>query len=133
MFLVSVTPLHFGTPLPTFASFNIMCTLYCARFLRYVSWRRLHLATPFSSWRRLLLATRMLGDACRLFRIFVFYLLTPWPCTSSGKKIKTEAKLFLNFSFFYLGDLVKKPPRGKKSVPYNKNFTWLFTYTVQLK
>jgi len=41
--------------------------------------------------------------------------------------MKTEANLFLNFSFFYLGDLVKKPLRGKKSVPYNKIVTWLLT------
>jgi len=47
--------------------------------------------------------------------------------------MKTEANLFLNFSFFYLGDLVKKPPKGKKSVPSNKIVTWLFTYIVQLK
>ena len=38
---------------------------YCARFLRYVSWQRLRLATPLS-WRRVRLATRMFGDGAFL-------------------------------------------------------------------
>ena len=48
--------------------------------------------------------------------------------TSNGKKIKTknQGKVFLELLFsFYLGDLVKKPPKGKKSVPFNKIVTWL--------
>jgi len=48
----------------------------------------------------------------------------------TGKKIKTtnQGKVFLELLFsFYLGDLVKKPPKGKKSVPFNKIVTWLLT------
>ena len=90
--LISVTLLHFCTLSSTFASFNILCVFPSLCFL----------ATP-TSGDAPFLATRMLGDACRLLRIFVFYLFTPWSCTSSGKKIKTEAKLFLNFSFFLFG------------------------------
>jgi len=50
--------------------------------------------------------------------------------TSNGKKIKTEtiSKVFLELLFLlYLGDLVKKPPKGKKSVPFNKIVTWPLT------
>jgi len=84
------------------------------------SWRRLLLATP-SSWRRLLLGDAfpwrrfLLGDACRRFE---------------RKRIKTknQGKVFLESSFFfYSGDLIKKPPKGKKSVPFNKIVTWLLT------
>jgi len=142
--LISVTPLlHLCALSSTFASSNILCAFPPLCFL----------ATPVSGdtpfpatrtlgdtyvGRRSLLVMRTLGDAYawrRLSppRVFVFYLFTPWSCTSSGKKIKTEARFFLNFFSFYLGDLVKKPPRGKKSVPYNKIVTWLLTYIIQLK
>ena len=116
MFLLSATPLHFCTPSPAFASFNILSTLPLLCLLGdALPWRRFLLATPVAYFES------------------VFHLFSPWPCASSGKKMKTEANLFLNFFFFYLGDLVKKPPRGKKSVPYDKIVTWLFTYIVQLK
>jgi len=132
MFLLPVTPLQFCTPSPAFASFNILSTLPLLCLLGdALPWRRFLLATPASgdacSWRRVCLATPV------AYFESVFHLFSPWPCAWSGKKMKTEANLFLNFFFFYLGDLVKKPPRGKKSVPYNKIVTWLFTYIVQLK
>jgi len=87
-------------------------------------WRRPFLGDAYS-WRRICWATPPSS--------FVFYLFTPWYLHFEWKEDKTEARFFLNFFFFYLGDLVKKPPRGKKSVPYNKIVTWLFTYIIQLK
>jgi len=74
------------------------------------------------SWRRLLL-----GDAFYLGG--AFFLATP-VAASNGKKIKTknQGKVFLELLFFfYLGDLVKKSPKGKKSVPFNKIVTLLLT------
>jgi len=89
------------------------------------SWRRFgdtfFLATP-SSWRR-----HLLGDAFYLGG--AFFLAMP-VAASNGKTIKTknQGKVFLELLFFfYLGDLVKKPPKGKKSVPFNKIVTWLLT------
>ena len=107
--LISVTPLLYICALSSaFTSSNILCAFPPLCFL----------ATPMSGdapflamrtlgdayvWRR-----RLLGDAYvrrRLspLRVFVFYLFTPWSCTSSGKKVKTEARFFLNFFFFLFG------------------------------
>ena len=70
-------------------------------------------------WRRVCLATRMFGDAYvwrRLssLRVFVLYLFTPWSYTSSGKKIKTEARFFLNFFSFIWVTSLKNPEREKE-------------------
>jgi len=77
-----------------------------------LSWRRLTLATPYLgdalSWRRLTLATPYLGD------VFVFLIFDP---RSYEREKKTRIGISLNFSFLYLGDLVKKPPGGKKVSP----------------
>ena len=80
------------------------------------SWRRL------LSWRRFLLATPS-------FLATPPFLATP-VAASNGKKIKTKNQgkvLFELLFFFYSGDLIKKPPKGKKSVPFNKIVTWLLT------
>jgi len=72
-------------------------------------------------------ATPPLGDA--FFLATPSFLATP-VAASNGKRIKTknQGKVFLESSFFfYSGDLIKKPPKGKKSVPFNKIVTWLLT------
>ena len=115
--LVYVTPFYFCTRLSyTVRIFSVM-------FLGDAyAW-----ATPST------LATPSLGDAFFVGDAFfpgdAFFLATP-VATSNGKKIKTknQGKVFLELLFsFYLGDLVKKPPKGKKSVPFNKTVTWLLT------
>ena len=106
------------------------------------SWRRFLLATlslgDAFSWRRLLLATPSLGDAFFLGDAFSWrrlllatpsFLVTPI-AASNGEKIKTknQGKVFLKLVFFlYLGDLIKKPRKGKKSIPFNKTVTSLLT------
>ena len=67
---------------------------------RLLSWRHLDLGDTF-----------FLGDASHYFK---------------RRKIKAEnqGSSFSQTGFtFYLGDLIKKPPRGKKSVPFNYNVT----------
>ena len=67
-----------------------------------------------------------LGDALPWWRLF---LATP-VTASNGQKIKAknQGKVFLKLVlFFYLGDLIKKPRKGKKSVPFYKIVTLLLT------
>ena len=68
-----------------------------------------------------------------------FFLATPsllaTPlATSNGEKIKTEnqGKVFSQTCFSFIWLLIKKPRKGKKSVPFNKTVTQLL-YISQLK
>ena len=86
------------------------------------AWRRLLLATPHlgdaSPWRllvwvRLILATPLLGHSLNLCLLFLNL------CSYIVWEGKTETKLYLNFFFFYLGDLIKTPEREKECPLYN--------------
>ena len=112
---------YFCTLSSAFASSNMLCALRPLCFFATPTFGD----PPF-------LATHTLGDACRHFESLSFISL-PLDLTPQVGKDKNRGKVFLELLFFYLGDLVKKPPRGKKSVPYDKIVTWLFTYIIQLK
>jgi len=60
-----------------------------------------------------------LGDALPWRRLIFVFVSLIFDLRSYERK-KTKVGISLNFSFLYLGDLVKKPPGGKKSVPFTK-------------
>ena len=86
------------------------------------------LATPFFVATPSFLATPFFV-ATPSFLATPSLLATPIAASNEENiKTKNQGKVFSQTCFFfYLGDLIKKPREGKKSVPFNKTVTSLLT------